>query len=158
MYLHLNVESMNEKDLSFQICRTADDFKSAEDGVQAVLEGLGRNITSKTGNMELGRTVQIFIRDKENRVVGGVIGNIFGGWLYVSLLWVEESLRNKGNGTKLLKMIEDEAVKLGCKYAHLDTYSFEARPFYEKHGYVLFATLNNYPEGHSKYFLKKTLL
>jgi GNAT superfamily N-acetyltransferase len=149
---------MNEKDLSFQICRTADDFKSAEDGVQAVLEGLGRNITSKTGNMELGRTVQIFIRDKENRVVGGVIGNIFGGWLYVSLLWVEESLRNKGNGTKLLKMIEDEAVKLGCKYAHLDTYSFEARPFYEKHGYVLFATLNNYPEGHSKYFLKKTLL
>ena len=149
---------MKGNDLSFQICRTADDFKSAEEGLRAVLEGLGRNIISKIGNVELGRAVQIFIRDGENRVVGGVIGHVFGGWLYVSLLWVEESLRNKGNGARLLKMIESEAVKLGCKYAHLDTYSFEARPFYEKHGYTLFATLDNYPEGHRKHFLKKTLL
>jgi GNAT superfamily N-acetyltransferase len=148
---------MNEDDLSFQICRKADDFKSAEDGYRAVLEGLGRNITSKTGNKELGRSVHIFMRDRENKVLGGIIGLAFGGWLYVSLLWVEESLRNRGHGTRLLKMAEDEAVKLGCKQAHLDTYSFEARPFYEKHGYKLFATLGNYPEGYSKYFLKKKL-
>ena len=144
--------------MSFQICRAADEFKSAEDGYQTVLEGLGRNIVSKTGIKELGRAIQIFIRNKENRVVGGVTGQVFGGWLYISFLWVEESLRNKGNGTTLLKMIENEAMKLGCKYAHLDTYSFEARPFYEKHGYTLFATLDNYPEGHSKHFLKRTLL
>ena len=148
---------MGEDSLSFQICRTPDDFKSAEDGYKAVLEGLGRNITGKTGNSELGRIVQIFMRDRENRFVGGVVGYVFGGWLYVSLLWVEESLRNKGNGTKLLKMIENEAMTLGCKYAHLDTYSFEARPFCEKHGYTLFATLDNYPEGYSKHFLTKTL-
>jgi GNAT superfamily N-acetyltransferase len=149
---------MKGNDLSFQICRTADDFKSAEEGLRAVLEGLGRNIISKIGNVALGRAVQVFIRDREDRVVSGVIGHVFVGWLYVSLLWVEESLRNKGNGARLLKMIESEAVKLGCKYAHLDTYSFEARPFYEKHGYTLFATLDNYPEGHRKHFLKKTLL
>jgi len=149
---------MKGNDLSFQICRTADDSKSAEEDLRAVLEGLGRNIISKIGNVELGRAVQVFIRNRENRVVGGVIGHVFGGWLYVSLLWVEESLRNKGNGGRLLRMIESEAVKLGCKYAHLDTYSFEARPFYEKHGYTLFATLDNYPEGHCKHFLKKTLL
>jgi GNAT superfamily N-acetyltransferase len=152
------VETVDENGLSFQVCKTADDFKSAKDGYQAVLEGLGRNIVSKTGNAELGRSVQVFIRDREERVVGGAIGQVSGGWLYVSLLWVEESLRNKGNGTRLLKMIENEAVKLGCEYAHLDTYSFEARPFYEKHGYTLFATLDNYPEGHSKHFLKKALL
>jgi len=148
---------MKENDLSFQVCRTPEDFKSAKDGCQAVLEGLAKNIIKKIGNVELGKNVQIFIRDRENRVVGGAVGNIFGGWLYVSLLWVQESLRNKGNGTKLLKMTENEAVKLGCKHAHLDTYSFEARPFYEKNGYTLFATLENYPEGHKKYFLKKKL-
>ena len=149
---------MKENNLSFQICRTSDDFKSAEDGYQAVLEGLGRNITSKIGNVDLGKNVQVFIRNRENKVVGGVVGHIFGGWLYVSLLWVEESLRNKGNGTKLLKKVEGEAVKLGCKYAHLDTYSFEAKPFYEKNGYTLFATLENYPEGHSKHFLRRKLV
>lgn len=148
---------MNETHLSFQICRTPEEFESGKDGHQAVLEGLGRNIIEKIGNVELGRTVQIFMRNRENKAVGGAIGQIFGGWLYVSLLWVHESLRNEGNGTRLLKMIEDEAVKLGCKYSHLDTYSFEAKPFYEKNGYTLFATLEDYPEGHKKYFLKKKL-
>ncbi len=149
---------INENGLSFQVCRTSDDLKSAEDGYQAVLEGLGRNIISKIGDVELGKDVQIFIRNNENKVVGGAIGSVFGGWLYVSLMWVEESLRNQGNGTKLLKMMEDEAVKLGCKHAHVDTYSFEAKPFYEKNGYTLFASLENYPEGHSKHFLMKKLL
>jgi GNAT superfamily N-acetyltransferase len=149
---------MNENDLSFQICKMPDDSKSAEEGRRAVVEGLLEYTSSKISSMEPPKTIPIFIRDRENRVVGGVIGHVFGSWLYVELLWVEDSLRNKGNGTKLLKMIESEAAKLGCKYAHLDTFSFEARPFYEKHGYTLFATLENYPEGHSKHFLKKKLL
>jgi GNAT superfamily N-acetyltransferase len=152
------VKLFNDNNLSFQVCRTSDDFKFAEDGYQAILEGLGRNIISKIGDMELGKDVQIFIQNNENKVVGGAIGSVFGGWLYVSLMWIEESLRNQGYGTKLLKMKEDEAVKLGCKHAHVDTYSFEAKPFYEKHGYKLFASLESYPEGHSKHFLKKKLL
>jgi GNAT superfamily N-acetyltransferase len=151
------MNTIEDNDLTFQICTNPEDFQSAKDGYRTVLEGLGRNITKRTGNTELGRHVQVYIRNKENKVVGGAIGLAFGGWLYISLLWIEESLRNKGNGTKLLKMTENEAVKLGCKHAHLDTYSFEARPFYEKNGYTLFATLENYPEGYSKYFLKKKL-
>jgi GNAT superfamily N-acetyltransferase len=148
---------MNKNHLSFQICQTPDEFESTKDGYQAILEGLGKNIITKIGNIELERSVQIFIRDKENKAIGGVIGQFFGGWMYISLFWIDESLRNKGYGTKLLKMIENEAIKIGCKYAHTDTYSFEAKPFYEKNGYKLFATLENYPEGHSKYFLKKKL-
>jgi hypothetical protein len=54
-------------------------------------------------------------------------------------------------------MIEDEAVKCRCKHIDLDTFSFQARPFYEKNGYTVFATLDNCPEGHSKHFLKKDL-
>jgi GNAT superfamily N-acetyltransferase len=153
----LGVVNVDKGDLTFQICRTPSDVESARDGVKAVLNGLGRNIVSKLGDVDLGRTVEIFIRDKKKEVVGGVIGNIFGGWLYVSLLWVDESLRNRGNGTKLLRMIESEATKLGCLNAHLDTYSFEAKPFYEKNGYTLFATLSDYPKGYSKHFLKKRL-
>ena len=144
--------------LSYQICRTVDEFNSSEDGYKAVVEGLGENITLKTGDAELGRTVQIYLRDGDNRVLGGVVGHFFGGWVNVSLLWVHEDYRNRGHGSSLLKMIEEEALELGCRYAHLDTYSFEARPFYEKHGYSLFATLDDYPKGFSKYFLKKKLV
>jgi len=52
------VKLVSENELSFQICRTAEDFKSAEDGYRAVLEGLGRNIAIKTGNAELGRSIE----------------------------------------------------------------------------------------------------
>jgi ribosomal protein S18 acetylase RimI-like enzyme len=148
---------MNEDDLSFQICKMPDDSKSAEDGRRAVLEGLLRFNKNKTSNMEPPKAIPIFIRDRKGRVVGGVIGYVYAGWLHIDLLWIEESFRNRGNGTKLLKMIENEAVKCGCKYVDLDTFSFQARTFYEKHGYTLFATLDNYPEGHSKHFLKKKL-
>jgi endonuclease/exonuclease/phosphatase (EEP) superfamily protein YafD len=37
------------------------------------------------------------------------------------------------------------------------TFSFQARPFYEKFGYEVFATLEDYPPGHRKYFLRKAL-
>ena len=147
---------MNEDDLSFQICKMPEDSKSIEDGRQAVLDGLARFNKNKT-NMEPPKAIPIFMRDGKNQIVGGVIGHTFGDWLHIGLLWVEESLRNKGNGTKLLKMIENEAVKCRCKYVDLDTFSFQAKPFYEKNGYTLFATLDNYPEGHSKHFLKKDL-
>jgi len=147
---------MSEDDLSYQICKMPDDSKSAEDGYRAVREGLLRFNKNKT-NMEPPKAIPIFMRDGKNQVVGGVIGYVYAGWLHIEFLWIEESFRNKGNGTKLLKMIENEAVKCGCKYVDLDTFSFQARPFYEKHGYTLFATLNNYPEGHSKHFLKKEL-
>jgi len=146
---------MNEDGLSFQICKMPEDSESIKDGRQAVLEGILSFNENKTGFVPKG--ISVFMRDRENRVVGGVFGYTFGDWLHIDILWVEESFRNKDNGAKLLKMAENEAVKLGCKHVDLDTFSWQARPFYEKHGYTLFATLDNYPEGHRKHFLKKDL-
>jgi GNAT superfamily N-acetyltransferase len=87
-------------------------------------------------------------------------------WTFVLAMWifsakgyvVEKSLRNLGYGTRLMHRVEVEASQLGCQNAHVDTYSFEAKPFYERLGYELFATLKDYPEGQSKYFLKKRLV
>ena len=45
----------------------------------------------------------------------------------------------------------------GCRYAHLDTFSYQARPFYDRLGYRLFGELENYPPGHSRFFLRKQL-
>ncbi|MBN1148623.1 MAG: GNAT family N-acetyltransferase [Anaerolineales bacterium] len=148
---------MDEHGLSFQICKTPEELKASQEAEIALLEGLGNNIIERTGNEELGRSLKIFIRNKADEVVGGVIATCFGGWLYVSLLWVEKSLRNLGYGTRLMHLVEAEAIKLGCQNAHVDTYSFEARPFYERLGYELFATLEDYPRGYCKYFLKKRL-
>jgi GNAT superfamily N-acetyltransferase len=149
---------MDEYKFSTHLCLTQAELDATTPDIGIMLEGLGRNIQKYLGNVELGKSIRIFLHDKENKTVGGIAADVFGGWIYLSLLWVEENIRNKGFGTELVKQLEAEAVQLGCKYAHLDTYSFEARPFYEQLGYEVFAKLDDYPQGYCKYFLKKELV
>ena len=52
---------------------------------------------------------------------------------------------------------EDEARDRGCVGAHLDTYSFQARGFYEKQGHSVFGALPDCPPGHARFFLSKRL-
>jgi GNAT superfamily N-acetyltransferase len=89
--------------------------------------------------------------------LGGLLGNIWGGWLHVTHLWVAAPARRHRNGTRLLQAAEQYAVERGCFAATLETASFEARPFYEKLGYEVFAALEDYPPGHTKYYLRKQL-
>ena len=148
---------MDEHGLSIQVCKSREEMRAAENAEMVMLDGLGKNILKNIGDVELGRPIKIFVRNKSDEVVGGLTANVFGSWVYISLLWMEESLRNLGYGTRLVQICEEEAKQLGCQNAHLDTYSFEARPFYERLGYELFATLDDYPKGYCKYFLKKRL-
>src|SRR5205823_2780313 len=39
----------------------------------------------------------------------------------------------------------------------LDTFDFQARGFYERLGYETFAEVQDFPRGHSRFFMKKTL-
>jgi len=73
------------------------------------------------------------------------------------VLWVAEGFRRRGLGKRLLRMGETEAVKRGCRQAYLDTFSYQARPFYERSGFEVFGTLHDFPEGHERYFMRKTL-
>jgi hypothetical protein len=50
---------------------------------------------------------------------------------------------------------EAEAIRRGCRGAWLDTFSFQARGFYERPGYSIFGTIENFPPGHRRFFLKK---
>jgi len=70
---------------------------------------------------------------------------------------VDERLRGRGYGRELLAAAEQEAVRHGCRAAHLDTMSFQALPFYLKQGYTVFGELHDWPPGHARYFLQKSL-
>lgn len=101
-----------------------------------------------------------------NRVVEGVNGEIVAGilskmycWncLYIDTLWVKQDYRNEGLGSKLLKEVEKMAIENGCHLIHLDTFDFQAKDFYLKHGFQIFGTLDECPQGHKRYFMKKTI-
>ena len=93
----------------------------------------------------------------DNSFAGGILGEIFWDWLHIDLLWVKEELRGQGYGKRLLFQIEEEARKLGAKNVFLDTFSFQAPGFYEKHGYRVFGQLKNFPYGEQRFFLTKEL-
>ena len=101
--------------------------------------------------------VNFFVKSPRGETMGGLLGAIWGGWLYISYLWIDEAVRGQRWATKLMDMAEAYAVERGCHAVSLDTHSFQARPFYERRGYVVFGELDDFPKGHKKYFLKKTL-
>lgn len=101
--------------------------------------------------------LNIFVRDEDDRVQGGLLGGTYWGWLYVSIFWLDEPLRGCGYGSRILAMAEDEALRRGCHHAHLDTLDVQAPGFYEKQGYVLWGTLDGFPENHKRYYYHKDL-
>ncbi|PYO09305.1 MAG: GNAT family N-acetyltransferase [Gemmatimonadetes bacterium] len=98
-----------------------------------------------------------FVARDELGVVGGLLGHTRWNWLYVAKLWVDARARGRGIGTQLLMGAEELARKRGCTDASLDTFEYQARPFYEKLGYELFGTLDGYPPGYRQFYLRKRL-
>lgn len=103
------------------------------------------------------REIESYIRNEAGEVIGGVLVYTHWGWLFVKQLWVAESARGMGAGTRLMKIIESNAWDRGCKPVWLDTFDFQALPFYTKLGYEVFTTLDDFPVNHKRIFLKKKL-
>src|SRR5688500_7955756 len=101
------------------------------------------------------RPVATFLRDGEGRVLGGLLRHLRGRWLYVAKLWLPEQLRGQGHGARLLAAAEASAWRHDCLRPHVDTLGYQALPFYRKHGYELFGTLDGYPPGYRQYYLRK---
>jgi GNAT superfamily N-acetyltransferase len=101
--------------------------------------------------------VKFVARDSTGVVVGGILGHTRWRWLYIAKLWVDDRARGHGLGTRLMAAAEDLARSRGCTDVSLDTFDYQARPFYEKLGYELFGTLEGYPPGTRQYYLRKRL-
>ena len=128
---------------------TDEDLRTVTDGLRAFNE-------VRLGPANRG-VVTIFARDAEGRIVGGLLGEHRWKWLYVQKLWVDDRFRGHGVGSRLLAQAERDAAKAGCTDVYLDTFSFQARPFYEQLGYEVYATLEGYPPGHRQFYLRKRL-
>lgn len=96
---------------------------------------------------------------KENGLIIAGIRTCFylGECLAINVLFVDENHRNKGLGALLVKQVEADARAMGGKLSHLDTFNFQAKDFYLKHGYEIFGVLEDCPPSHKRYYMKKIL-
>ncbi len=90
-------------------------------------------------------------------IVGGLVGEMYLGWMFIALFWVTDGFRNRGFGSKIMRAAEREARKRGVKNVYVDTFSFQAPAFYEKHGFREFGRLNDFPAGHHRCWMTKVL-
>lgn len=91
-------------------------------------------------------------------LVAALAGRTFGNWFYLESFWLADSERGKGIGSAMLAEAERIALQRGCMFVMLDTLDFQAKPFYQRHGYQVVWTQQDYPfAGGAKYFMTKAL-
>jgi GNAT superfamily N-acetyltransferase len=102
------------------------------------------------------RPLAVIVRG-EGRLISGLSGMTARGFLSVELFWVAPDRRGLGLGSRVLQAAEAEARRRGCHSAYLDTFDFQARGFYERHGYRMFGELAGFPGGHRRLYMAKHL-
>jgi GNAT superfamily N-acetyltransferase len=122
---------------------------------KAVLGGLIGYNTEKMGKQKYKR-LAISLREGE-KIVGGIVGEVWATVLFIQFFWMEQKLRGKDHGTRLIGAIEDEARKFGATRSYLDTMSFQAPGFYRACGYEEFGSIDGYPEGVTRHWFTKAL-
>ncbi|MFJ6414651.1 GNAT family N-acetyltransferase [Terribacillus saccharophilus] len=97
------------------------------------------------------------VRDDTGNIIGGITCTLFWQHLHIDFLWVEESKRKAGFGERLLAEAENYARQNNARLIKLDSFSFQAPAFYQKHGYTVFGKVEDHPAGHTQYYLVKKL-
>jgi GNAT superfamily N-acetyltransferase len=120
-------------------------------------DGLAAFNEAKTGYRD-SRPLAALARDPDTgETLGGMIGRTSYGLLFVELVYLPDTLRGQDIGTSLLRMMEAEGVRRGCKSGMLYTITFQAPGFYEKHGWTEFGRVACDPPGTARVFMSKTL-
>ncbi len=96
-------------------------------------------------------------RSPRGALIGGLQGVVYYQWLFIANFFLSEKIRRGGIGAQLIAEAERHAQSLGCHGVWLDTFAWQARPFYEKQGYSVFGSLPDYPTGHARWFMMKRI-
>lgn len=97
------------------------------------------------------------IRAPGQPLAGALLAATVWSWLSIDVLWIDPALRGRGFGRALVREAERIAQERGCTHARLDTFEFQARSFYERLGYHVYAHLEDFPVGHTQFHLTKLL-
>ncbi|QLE86404.1 GNAT family N-acetyltransferase [Shewanella sp. Scap07] len=96
--------------------------------------------------------------DEQGKLIGALTGQLLWDWLYIDELWVDDSCRGTGLGKQLMQGAESYAAELQLSGLWLWTQSWQAPGFYQRLGFIEFTRFEDFPKGHSRIGLRKTLL
>jgi ribosomal protein S18 acetylase RimI-like enzyme len=142
--------------MTLEIVLTEDPPEGAREAIMAVLLRYNEDHVSNEGR-ERAHFAALVQEPGTGAVLGGIMARAWRNMLSVELVALPPELRGTGLGTRLMRMVEDEARRRDCRNAWLQTSDWQARGFYEKLGYQVFGQLEDYPVGHTRYFMTRRL-
>ena len=93
----------------------------------------------------------------ERQLVGIAHFHIVGGIGHLDQLLVAKDYRDQGIGSRLLSEFERRCRAAGCHRLTLETAEYQARGFYEKHGFKIACTMRDNKFHYTWYLMEKTL-
>jgi GNAT superfamily N-acetyltransferase len=85
----------------------------------------------------------VLVAKEVDQPIGVARGVIVGGLGELKQLLVKKERARRGIGSRLLSEFETRCRALQCHKLRLETADYQARPFYERHGFTVAATLRN---------------
>ena len=135
----------------------AETLKPGQADIDAVLATLAASVT------DLGRDpgyqpYAVLLRDtSDGPVTGGLYGYQMFDWLFIQYVGVPKAQQGQGIGKELMGKAEAWSRERGLAGMWLDTFAFQARPFYEKLGFSVFGEIEDHPRGSRRFFMQKRL-
>jgi GNAT superfamily N-acetyltransferase len=140
--------------MQLSIARADDDPRAVGRQISTLLGQFNREAVGPTSGEYFVLTIKAPGSDE---VLGGLFAVSYWGSFYISDVVAPETARGQGLGSELMRQAEQEARARGCRHMWLDTFEFQARPFYERLGFEVFGQLDGLKPFFPRYFMKKTL-
>lgn len=90
-----------------------------------------------------------------DRVIAGGTGRTEYQRLFISYLWVADELRGQGIARRILKELESEAARRGCKDALIETLDDTVASLYRHLGYNSLAVVKGYVGRFNRHIMLK---
>ncbi len=103
-----------------------------------------------------GRKFVISLHEN-GKLKGGLSFTVDWSWIFITEVWLDQSIRSQGWGEKLINEMERFGKEENLKGAYVESTSFQNYMFYEQMGFERFGTIEEMPPGHTSYYYRKYL-
>lgn len=130
---------------------------SSKELVNQIYQGFCEHSIEKMGYDGNIQQYAFVARNEKGDMIGAAVVKTFWGALHIKYLYLKPNYRGKGIGKSLMDQAFKKGLQLACRFAFVETMSFQALDFYKNLGFQEEFVRKGYDKKTSFHYLKKAL-